>query len=274
MHRAFRRFKWIGALIVTVSSLSLAMVFQQPAQLLGQPSSDPPSSQPSAPGADNAGIEELSTAQLGQSLAQLQQNYQALRKTYQRVALYNEEYCKEAATLARACPLSLPISSKFFSPGICTANGFGTYPVTATVSGGGRWKLRINQIYNSSAFSGADSTTLTFTKTGINPHAADHQRFEFFLPFKKITTLELLAQGSSASPATAPTLTLAAGEHLVAQSLRLTPVVGGGDDNEIWRADLAEFEAIKHQPDCQPVFETIRSRVSAKVDERLQALSP
>lgn len=221
------------------------------------------------PSFDESPNTSTETHKMAQSLAELQTQYQSLKQRFQRIYLNNQEYCKEAAALAAACPMSLPISPRFFSPNICENNGFGPYEVKATVRGGGasggRWKIRINQTYISSAFSGEDAP-LTFTSEN-ELSVATHQTLHAFLPFKNMTRLELLPQaGTSASSGV--TLQMTAGDHTIFSGLSFS--LQGSP--QVWLADLRSSLSGAKSRICNPVFEEIQARVDETVREQLNAL--
>lgn len=224
-----------------------------------------------APAAEDiAGTQELSVQELGETLGSLQQNYQVLRQAFQRVALHNEAYCEEAERLAAACPLTLPISAGFLQAGICGKGGFGPHPVRATVQGQGRWKLLMNGVYESSGFSG-ENQQISFVKKGASPAVSVSEHVEFFVPFKNITTIELVPQGGSTTNQS-PVLTLTAGERVIMEAVSFDAVTRE-DGSSVWRADLASLQQAAREPACHPVFEDIQARVSERVRERLKNLA-
>lgn len=226
---------------------------------------------PAPSGQNVAGVEQLSEQELGQTLGSLQQHYQVLRTAFQRVALYNEFYCEEAARLAAACPLTLPISAGFLQEGICGADGFGPHPVRATVPGQGRWKLLINGVYESSGFSG-ENQQITFVNMGASPVVDTSEHVEFLVPFKDIKTMELIPQGETTTSHN-PSLTLRAGAQVIVEAVSFDAAAGAGG-SPVWRADLGQLQQDAQWPACHPVFEEIQARVTERVQERLRHLEP
>lgn len=194
------------------------------------------------------------------ALNDLSANYTTQRKVFEKLHLTNIELCKEARTLEKACPLSLPISAEFFSAQTCESGEFGRRAVKARFSAQGSWKLRVNHLYESSAFS-TESTEISFTD-GL-------QNGDFFVPFKKITTMEVVPVSESGGLAQEQVqLHLSVGDVTIIDT-SFAIAHSQNSENPFYQVDLSGLD--RSASACHPNFTTIMSRVEKRVSENMGA---